>query len=167
MTLAGDTTHSLPDTFVRLAAASEHAALAALYAAWGYRAGIAPADVVYVAERSGTVVGIVRRSREDGLTMLRGMYVSPAARGTRVGTSLLAAFARDLGAGDCYCIPFAHLTAFYGKAGFVVMPELVAPAPLTARLQRYRLEGHDVLIMHRAAPHAERSDVGVADIERK
>ena len=141
----------MPDTSVRLAAESEHAALASLYEAWGYRAGIAPGDVVYVAERAGTVVGIVRRSREDGLTMLRGMYVRPSARRTRVGTSLLAAFARDLGAEACYCIPFAHLTAFYGKVAFVVMPEAIAPAPLAARLQRYRLEGHDVLIMHRAA----------------
>ena len=102
----------------------EHAALTSLYEAWGYRAGIAPVDVVFVAERSGAVVGIVRRSREDGLTMLRGMYTSPSARRTRVGTSLLEAFVRDLGEEDCYCIPFAHLTAFYGRAGFTVVSEI-------------------------------------------
>jgi hypothetical protein len=71
MNPATDTTRSMSKTSVRLAAASEHAALAALYDAWGYRAGIAPAHVVYVAERSGTVVGIVvtvhpcRRSMAD------------------------------------------------------------------------------------------------------
>jgi len=138
------------ETSVRIAAASEHAALASLYEVWGYRAGIAAGDAVFVAERSGTVVGIVRRSREEGLTMLRGMYVGPSARRTRVGTSLLVAFVRDLGEEECYCIPFAHLTAFYGKAGFTVVPEAIAPASLAARLQRYRLEGHDVLLMHRA-----------------
>ena len=142
---------SRQDTSVRLAAASEYAALASLYEAWGYQAGIAADDMVYVAERMGTVVGLVRRSREDGLTMLRGMYVGPSERRTRVGTALLAAFARDLGEVECYCIPFAHLTRFYGRAGFTVLPEPAAPAELVARLQRYRLEGHDVLIMHREA----------------
>ena len=142
---------STPETTVRLATASEYASLAALYETWGYRAGIAAADVVYVAERSEAVVGIVRRSREEGLTMLRGMYVSPSARRTRVGTLLLFALVRDLGEEDCHCIPFAHLTPFYGRAGFTVMPEAIAPAPLVARVTRYRLEGHEVLIMHRAA----------------
>jgi predicted N-acetyltransferase YhbS len=77
--------------------------------------------------------------------------VSPSARRTRVGTALLAAFVRDLGEEDCYCIPFAHLTAFYGQAGFAVVPEAIAPASLAARLKQYRREGHDVLLMHRVA----------------
>jgi GNAT superfamily N-acetyltransferase len=140
-----------PETSVRVAAAGEYAALASLYEAWGYRAGIAAADVVYVAERSRAVVGIVRRSHEDGLTMLRGMYVGPSARRTGVGMLLLAALVRDLGEEDCHCIPFSHLTAFYGREGFAVMPEATAPTPLVDRLVRYRMEGHDVLIMHRAA----------------
>jgi len=148
---------SMPETSVRIAAASEHTGLASLYEAWGYRGGIAVGDVVFVAERSGTVAGIVRRSREEGLTMLRGMYVSPFARRTRVGEALLAAFVRDLGEEDCYCIPFAHLTAFYGQAGFAVMSEAIAPAPLAARLRQYLLEGHDVLLMHRTA-HAMELD---------
>src|SRR5439155_9061050 len=118
------------ESSVRLAGTSEHPTLTALYQAWGYRAGIAATDVVYVAERSGEIVGIVRRSHEDGLMMLRGLFVRPSAQRSGIGTSLLHALVRNLGERECYCIPFAHLTAFYAPEGFVVMPEAAAPVSL-------------------------------------
>jgi len=139
----------MSQTSVRCADPAEHSALTALYEAWGYQAGIAPTDVVYVAERSELIVGIVRRSREEGFTLLRGMYVEPSARSTGIGTLLLAAFARDLGEQACFCIPFAHLTEFYRREGFATVPEAEMPAPLALRLHRYRQEGHDVLLMLR------------------
>ena len=82
--------------------------------------------------------------------MLRGMHVDPAYQRRGVGDRLLGALVADLD-GDCFCIPFAHLTAFYARAGFAVIREDVVPAFLVQWLQRYREEGHDVLIMHRPA----------------
>jgi len=142
-------THTMSQTSVRCADPAEHSALTALYEAWGYRGGIAPTDVVYVAERSGLIVGLVRRSYEDGLTLLRGMYIRPSARSEGIGTLLLSAFARALGERACFCIPFAHLTEFYRREGFATVPEANMPAPLALRLNRYRQEGHDVLLMLR------------------
>jgi hypothetical protein len=43
-----------------------------LYLRWGYHGGINPADVVYVAERRGQPLGVVRRAVEHGVVMLRG-----------------------------------------------------------------------------------------------
>ena len=82
--------------------------------------------------------------------MLRGMYVDPAHHREGIGSALLARFAHDLDGAECYCIPFMHLTRFYGSVGFVVVPDDDAPGFLAARTRGYRLEGHDVLIMRRA-----------------
>jgi N-acetylglutamate synthase-like GNAT family acetyltransferase len=136
---------------VRVAKPSEYPRLVALYELWGYRGGITADDVVFVAERAGEVVGLVRRAAEDEITMLRGMYVAPAVRRSGVGTSLLTAFAEHLDGAECFCIPFAHLTQFYQQAGFTLLAEGAAPAMLSERLRSYRSEGHQVVLMHRGS----------------
>lgn len=142
---------SRPAVVVRIADPAEHAALTALYREWGYRAGIGPGSTVYAALLNGETVGLVRRTTEEGTTMLRGMYVHPAHRRRHVGEQLLTAFVADLPGVDCYCIPFAHLVSFYGRAGFAVISEGATPAFLVERMRQYRAEGHDVLPMRRAA----------------
>lgn len=135
--------------YVRIAEPSEHDALTALYRSWGYRAGIAPGSVVFAAMLDGQTVGLVRRTVEEGTTMLRGMFIHPEHRRRGIGEQLLAAFAADLPDVDCYCLPFTHLVSFYGRSGFVVIPETAAPAFLCERLATYRGEGHDMLVMRR------------------
>ncbi len=134
---------------IRIADVSEHASLDRRYVAWGYRGGVDPHDALYVAEMDGEAVGLVRRVTSDGTTMLRGCYVDPAHHREGVGSAMLAAFVRDLGDGECYCVPFTHLTRFYGASGFAVVSDTDAPAFLAARVRRYRAEGRDVLIMLR------------------
>ena len=146
----------MSDVRTRLAAPEELARLAELYDEWGYHGGILPTDVVFVAERDGACVGIVRRTREHETLMLRGMYVAPSARGQGVGSRLLAAFVRALDADPkirhepCYGIPFAHLERFYGQGGFGFVDESGAPAFLQDRIRRYRAEGHVVAVMRRS-----------------
>jgi N-acetylglutamate synthase-like GNAT family acetyltransferase len=135
---------------VRVAKASEYPRLRALYELWGYRGGIAPDDVVFVAEQDGAVVGLVRRAAEGEIIMLRGMYVAPEVRRVGVGTTLLAAFVEHLDSAECFCIPFAHLTQFYQQAGFTLLAEGAAPAMLVERLRHYRSIGHQVVLMCRA-----------------
>lgn len=137
---------------MRVAAVSEHEALAALYRSWGYRAGIAAGSIVYAASLDGQTVGLVRRTIEEGTTMLRGMFIHPEHRRRGIGKQLLAAFTAHLPDDDCYCVPFTHLVSFYGRSGFVVIPESAAPPFLRERLARYRGEGHDVLVMCRRRP---------------
>ena len=134
---------------VQVAESSEHDALTALYRRWGYRAGIAPGSIVYAAMLDGQTVGLVRRTIEEGVSMLRGMFIHPEFRRRGIGAELLAGFVADLPDVDCLCVPFTHLVSFYGRGGFAVIPETAAPAFLLERLGRYRAEGHDMLVMRR------------------
>jgi len=136
---------------VRIADPAEHDVLTALYRSWGYRAGIATGSIVYAAMHDGQTVGLVRRTIEDDTTMLRGMFIHPDFRRSGIGGQLLAAFTADLPDVDCLCLPFTHLVSFYGRGGFNVIPESAAPEFLRERLERYRGEGHDILVMRRPA----------------
>lgn len=138
------------DTAIRIAAAHEYADLRHAYGRWGYDGGILADDRVYVAEERGAYVGIVRRTREEGVTMLRGMQVAPECQRRGIGRKLLTAFSGDLGAEACYCIPYDHLTGFYGLVGFAPVAESDAPEFLRARLETYRSQGLRVLVMCRS-----------------
>jgi len=139
------------DVHVSIAPQREHAALNELYLRLGYHGGIADDDVVFVAHVDGQPVGLVRRSIECGLAMLRGMQVAPEHQGQGIGRQLLHAFVEDLPSIDCYCIPYAHLPHFYAQGGFALLDESVTADFLRARLERYRAEGLEVVVMRRAA----------------
>jgi GNAT superfamily N-acetyltransferase len=136
---------------VRVAHPREHARARAAYDAWGYDGGVHPADTVLVAEEEpgGELVGVVRLTLEEGTRMLRGMQVAPRAQRRGVGTQLLRALVARLGRESCYCVPYAHLVDFYGRAGFAEQPLAGAPAFLVERLARYRGEGLAVTLMRR------------------
>lgn len=139
----------MTNTTIRIARPEEHARVLATYEAWGYGGGVQPEDRVYLAESGGELVGIVRRTREHEVTMLRGMQVAPEWRGRGVGRELLRALVAELGAEECICVPYTHLTDFYGAAGFVEMPEEAVPPFLRYRLAGYRTRGLSVLVMRR------------------
>ena len=139
----------MTDVRIDVASPNEHGSLAELYLQWGYDGGIADSDVVYVARAEKQPIGLVRRTRDFGALMLRGMYVSPDHRGRRIGSALLTRFVADLPDTPCFCIPFAHLTGFYGAHGFAVVDYAEASAALRERLDVYRAEGHDVVLMRR------------------
>lgn len=134
---------------IRTAAAAEIGQIRAQYAEWQYDGEVTPEDAVLLAERAGTLVGMVRQTIECDTVMLRGMQVAPAAQGTGVGTALLQVFVERLGDRECYCLPYAHLVNFYGKQGFVRCATEIAPLFLQQRLKQYRERGLDVVIMRR------------------
>ena len=133
----------------RTAAAKEYSLIEDTYTAWGYRGGVLPNDIVYLAEADHELLAIVRRTREHGFVMLRGMYVAPQHRRRRVGSQLLARFVSDLHDMTCYCVPLAHLQGFYGQGGFESVADEAAPEFLRDRLTKYRADGLDVLVMRR------------------
>ncbi|MFN2637468.1 MAG: GNAT family N-acetyltransferase, partial [Gemmatimonadaceae bacterium] len=154
-------------TKVRVAQPDEHEQLAELYLRWDYRGGIDDADIVYVAEQGDRPVGLVRRTFECGVTMLRGMHVDPAHHSQGVGSQLLHALVADLTGQECFCMPFTHLIAFYERGAFAVIDEDAAPEFLVKRLYQYRQKGYNVLIMRRAgARHVHRLANQVAADER-
>ena len=136
---------------IAIARPGDHPALVQLYHAWGYGAGIEPADRVYVAKLGERPIGLVRRTDERGHLLLRGMHVDPGFQRQQVGTRLLRAFVAELPARDCYCLPFSHLTHFYSREDFDRQNEIDAPSFLRERLAKYRAEGNDILLMRRPA----------------
>ena len=142
---------SMSEVHVNVAPDEQRAALNELYLRWGYHGGIADSDIVYVARVNGQSVALVRRTFEEGVLMLRGMQVAPEFQRRGLGTRLLDRFVADLPPVDCYCIPFAHLTGFYARAGFEVIDESRAPDFLRERAARYRAEKREVILMRRRA----------------
>ena len=55
----------------------------------------------------------------------------------------------ELGGEECFCVPYTHLTGFYGSVGFVAIPDENAPPLLRYRVAGYRTRGLDVLLMRR------------------
>ena len=135
----------------RIAGSADYPRIETAYAAWGYRGGVSPQDVVYVAERGRELLAAVRRTHEHGVVMLRGMYVATELQRQGIGAKLLDAFVNDLHGVACYCVPYAHLLSFYGRVGFASLADEPAPNFLRDRLASYRARGLDVLVMRRAA----------------
>ena len=139
----------MSDATFRIASPAEYPRIEAAYIAWGYRGGVAPEDVVYIAERSGALVGAVRRTLEHRVTMLRGMYIAPAEQRRGLGSRLLRVFVADLHGVECYCVPYTHLQAFYMQVGFALVAGRAIPKFLRDRVTAYRARGLDVCVMQR------------------
>lgn len=138
-------------TTVRAASASDHPAVLALYERCGYGGGVSPGDELFVAEREGELLGVVRLCTSDDATVLRGMQIHPAMRRMGVGSRLLDRCVEALGDRTCYCLPYDHLIGFYGRVGFRLASAEALPPFLRERLRRYRSGGTPVVAMVRVA----------------
>ncbi|WP_051229309.1 GNAT family N-acetyltransferase [Paludibacterium yongneupense] len=141
-------TSVLADFTCRPARPDDFASVVRLYEEWGYGGRVEADDVMTVLEAGARVIGVVRLACDHDCTVLRGMYICPAWRGRGLGRQLLlqavAGVSRDI-----YCLPYAHLEAFYRQAGFEICSEGEAPAFLRERVAAYRWTGKSYLIMHR------------------
>lgn len=120
-----------------------------LYAQCGYGGGVDEADITLVAKRANRVVGAVRLCNEEGVTVLRGMQIFPAFQRRGIGRTLLAACVPYLNRRDAFCLPYAHLLAFYASVGFRDVAANDAPPFLAIRLQSYLASDQDVIVMGR------------------
>jgi N-acetylglutamate synthase-like GNAT family acetyltransferase len=111
---------------------------------------VSPNDSIYIALVGDSICGVVRLVEEQGLLLLRGMQVSPLHQKVGNGTKLLEILDREIGARECFCIPYAYLEKFYGKIGFRRTDEDKAPQLLRKRLQKYRLESDSVIMVRPA-----------------
>lgn len=136
---------------IREASPHERARVRAFYASCGHSGEFAAADRLLVAERQGQIVGAVRLCVEEGVQMLRTMRVSPDVQRRGVGRALLRQFETLLAPGPCYCLPYAHLTGFYGIIGFEEVGPEALPPHVAARLAHYRAErrGVNLIAMRR------------------
>ena len=139
---------------INLAVATKdrHSSVLSMYGECGYHGGLDEQDLILVAEESGRIVGAVRLCLENGFLVLRGMFILPTHQGRGIGSQMLQYLVQHhLDGHTCYCIPFAHLTQFYGAAGFTSKSPSDVPQFLAQRLVRYCEDGHDVILMARSS----------------
>jgi len=132
-----------------VATQNQHDEIYALYEECGYHGGIQPNDFILVAQEFGRLVGAVRLCVEQGLTLLRGFFILSSHQGKGIGSQMLQELISHVGNRTCYCIPFDHLTKFYGAAGFVPLSPTDAPIFLAQRFASYSTDGHKVILMVR------------------
>lgn len=110
-------------------------------------------DLIAVAEVDGQRVGlgrIVPLGERDG--ELGGMLVLPAWRGQAVAGRIVEfLLSQPLAARHLFCLPFAHLRAFYERHGFMAVSACVTvPAPMTTKLAWCQGQYPDpVCLLHR------------------
>ena len=134
---------------IREAGAHEADKINALYRRCGYSGSVAPKDVVLLAEIDRQPVGAVRLCKEDGINVLRGLYILPAYYRKGIGSKLLQHCEMLMQTGIFFCLPYAQLAEFYQRAGFAQIPEQELPRMLQARLAAYRSKGLNAIAMRR------------------
>jgi pimeloyl-ACP methyl ester carboxylesterase/N-acetylglutamate synthase-like GNAT family acetyltransferase len=139
------------DFTIREASPADRERVRPFYVALGHSGLVAATDRVLLAERDGEIVGAVRLCVEHRVQVLRTMRVRPDAQRSGVGSAMLRRFRTMLDGGPCYCLPYGHLTGFYGIIGFEEVAPAMLPAHLAARLAQYRAErpGVDMIAMRR------------------
>lgn len=125
-------------------------AVAQLYAQAGYGAPIEARDRVMAATLGRQLVGAVRLCSEHGVMVLRGMQVRKGFQRLGTGSRLLEACLPWLDRGVAFCLLHAHLTGFYGTAGFEVIGAGELPAFLVRRMASHLAQGQNVVAMRRS-----------------
>jgi GNAT superfamily N-acetyltransferase len=137
------------DIVVRRANPTDRPRIEAFCRERGYRGFPSPEAAVVIAECGLDVAGLGRVQSDNGVLVLRGMGVASGFRRRGIGTRLLDLLIAEIGTRRCYCIPYAHLREFYGRAGFADLDLDSAPHFLRDRVLEYRNAGNDVILMCR------------------
>lgn len=125
------------------------------YESVGYSGKVKDSDIVISARENNEIAGLVRLCEEEGVLVLRGLYVAEKMRGIGIGKRLLQAGVESIGKKDCWGIPFRSLMSFYSSAGFSEHSDADAPSFLVQRRDEYRSRGLDVVIAKRERSHSE------------
>lgn len=139
------------DVRLRFANSEDLGRVETFYDSMSYGGGVRDSDLVLVADDSRDIVAAVRLCEEQGELVLRGMYVREDFQRRGLGTEMLHRLVPHLASRRCWCVPFEHLTGFYGQVGFRTANTETAPAFLRDRLERYRREGMEVTLVVRSS----------------
>ena len=127
--------------------------IGSFYLACGYDGGVSEADTVLVAYDGTELAGAVRLCPDSEVIVLRGMQVLPRFQRQGIGTLLLAACVPHFGPHAVFCLPWAHLEAFYASVGFARINPEAAPDFLSQRYSSYIARGLKVIVMERSLPN--------------
>jgi N-acetylglutamate synthase-like GNAT family acetyltransferase len=91
--------------------------------------------VALVAEERGVIVGLGRLVElEPGVVEMGGIWTDEAMRGRGVARQMVTELLARASAPRLWCLPFAHLTAFYESFGFAHAPA-PWPAAVAAKMR--------------------------------
>jgi len=141
---------------IRAALENDAARVDAFYASLGKSATSSESHLVLIAEEEDAIIGAVRLCVEGGCLVLRTMVVREEYRKQGIGRRMLLALEGFMREGDCYCLAYPHLLAFYGSVGFVKIAEHDAPDHIRERYARYTSGGMRFAIMKRPKEAARR-----------
>lgn len=134
---------------IRRALPHERDRVNAFYASEGRSVRVEEGEEWVLALEGEEVVGVLRVCSEEGHRVLRTVQIAESKQRQGIGRQILDCAVPLLERSPCFCLPYAYLTDFYGRIGFVEIPEREAPPHLRARLQGYRREGRDMIVMRR------------------
>lgn len=126
--------------------------VAGLYKTEGNGITIRDDDLFFVGFLDEGLIGSVRFCTEDGTAMLRTMRIAEKFQGKGYGRQLLKYFEsylKQMRVQTAYCLPYAHLEAFYATIGFRRINGSQAPAFLQERLKLYRQSTKEYICMVR------------------
>lgn len=109
-------------------------------------------DLFFVAYSGNQMIGCVRFCIEEGIPMLRTMYIDSSCRQQGVGRNLLKAFGEYLDKNNIknvFCLPYTHLEKFYGLINFKIVEAREVPKFLIDRAAEYAQRGTRTLFMGR------------------
>jgi N-acetylglutamate synthase-like GNAT family acetyltransferase len=134
---------------VRVARPGEIDLVNGFYASEGRTTRVNEGEQWVIALEGSAMVGVLRICIEEGHQVLRTVQVTEARRGQGIGRRMLDLVPPMLRNGACFCLPYAHLTEFYGRIGFTRIPAEAAPRHLQDRLAGYLADGRDMIAMRR------------------
>lgn len=131
------------------------AAIQSFYKSCGYPGSVSEQDDVVVALVDNAVIGVVRLVKENGVFILRGMYLAEKFQRQGLGSQMLWEFKKLMvarQANTVYCLCGAHLESYYGMLDFKkVDPQENVPQFLVDRMNGYQAQFGSQLIMRRSS----------------
>jgi GNAT superfamily N-acetyltransferase len=113
-----------------------------------------PGTLGLVAELEAARVGLGRLvEHEPGVIELGGIWTDPAARNRGIARSMVTALIERAGPVRLWCIPFAHLAAFYESAGFTAARR-PWPGPIAAKVAACESQRLPTVVVLARAPIA-------------
>jgi N-acetylglutamate synthase-like GNAT family acetyltransferase len=121
----------------------------AFYASEGRSTRVDEGEQWVLALEGEKVIGVLRICWEEQHQVLRTVHITESRRRQGIGRLMLDRALPLLEGAVCFCVPYSYLTGFYGRIGFVTIPDHEAPPHLQTRLEGYRRQSRDMIVMRR------------------
>ena len=124
---------------IRQAKKEELDKVISFYHSLGYKGteGMDGSEFTLVAEDDNKFIGVVRLVTENGIKVMRGMFIDEPYQRRGIGKQFITLMNEELNDCECYCICKSHLENFVRGAGFKKIIPSDAPLHLFERYNKY------------------------------